>query len=169
MILGLDSRSPQEGGDVTPPPLPRAWGAGRHVTLVVVFLPPGDRPLQRQERRSGLSNKNQTVPAQGTNKYGVFTPACPTCDRGCAKPEGSHHGMPEDAPQCTKNVDLAPIGPNLPQPSRANTATPRRGAPNYVDFRDRWGTQKSFFSYDTGRTPGAVPHPKNCLRTGPRR
>ncbi len=51
--------------------------------------------------------------------------------------EGSHHGTPEDAPQCTKKEDLGPVGPSVPQPlrvstlpGRANTAPPPEGGPN---------------------------------------
>ncbi len=36
---------------------------------------------------------------------------------------------------------------------------------SYVDFRDRWGTQKPFFLYGAGRTPVAVPHPRKWLQS----
>ena len=55
----------------------------------------------------------------------------PLAAEGMQEPEGSHHGTPEDAPQCTKKEDLTPIGPSVPQPlrvltlpGRANTAPP---------------------------------------------
>ena len=52
-----------------------------------------------------------------------------------------------------------------PKPKILRDPSPKKRNLVYVDFRDRWGAQKPFFSYGTGRTPGAVPHPRRWLQS----